>query len=156
MLAVLVLSFLAQDPVVLTGKWKGKLVNYPVRAGAKLPGVLMEIGPMPAKDGDCTVWRTSYIEGEKVLQTKDYKLCRTETEWFIDEGNGVKLAARWLGGVLVSPFKYDKLLLISSVRLKGPDELEEEILTVDDKPNEKGVLPLQARGIQRLSLKRVK
>jgi hypothetical protein len=119
---------------------------------------LMEFGPMPAKDGDCAVWRTSYIEGEKVLQTKNYKLCRGAGEdWFVDEGNGVKLAARWLGGVLVSPFRYDKLLLlISSVRLKGPDELEEEILTVEDQPNEKGVLPLKARGIQRLSLKRVR
>ncbi len=112
---------------------------------------------MPANDGDCTVWRTSYIEGEKVLQTKNYKLCRgSAADWYVDEGNDVKLAARWLGGVLVSPFKYDKLLLISSVRLKGPNELEEEILTVDDQPNEKGVLPLQARGIQRLTLRRVK
>jgi hypothetical protein len=156
-LILVLAAFGAQDPEAFTGKWKGSLTNHPPRAGAKHPDVTMEFGPMPGKDGVCTAWRTSYFDGEKLLQTKDYQLCRgVDGAWFVDEGGGVKLAARWIGGVLVSPFKYDKLLLISSVRLRGPDELEEEILTVDDRPGEKGILPLHARGLQRISLKRVR
>jgi hypothetical protein len=160
MIAILVaLPLLLQDPVVLTGTWKGTLVNHPLRPSAKSPDVRMEFGPMPTQNGECTMWRTSYFESAKLIQTKDYKLCSgssADADWIIDEGGGVKLAARWLGGALVSPFKYDKLLLISTLRLKNTDELEEEILTIDDKPNEKEVLPLHPRGIQRISLRRVK
>jgi len=69
------------------------------------------------------------------------------------EGDGVKLTARWMGDVLVTPFKVDDYVLVSSVRLRG-DILEHETLTIDDQPSIKGVLPLIPRGIQRLVLKR--
>ena len=58
-----------------------------------------------------------------------------------------------MGDVLVTPFKVDDYVLVSSVRLRG-DILEHEILTIDDQPSVKGVLPLIPRGIQRLVLKR--
>jgi hypothetical protein len=72
---------------------------------------------------------------------------------YIDEGNDVRLAARWLGDVLVLPFKVNDYLLIASMRLRG-EVLEEEIFTVMDKPAVAGVLPLEARSIQRLTLRR--
>jgi hypothetical protein len=59
-----------------------------------------------------------------------------------------------IGDSLVSPFKYDNLLLISTMRLRG-EVLEEEILTVDDKPATMGVLPMNAKSIQRLEFRRV-
>ncbi|MEI6243886.1 MAG: hypothetical protein WCQ64_02470, partial [Acidobacteriota bacterium] len=73
---------------------------------------------------------------------------------YTDEGGGVKLTTRWIGGVLVSPFRVDNLLLVVETRLRG-DVLEEEIFTIDDQPQVKGVQPLKPRSIQRLTLRRV-
>jgi hypothetical protein len=138
------------------GKWKGTLVNLPARPGAVPVEVTMDIGPFPVADNTCAPWKTTYSEGGKVKAVKDYKICRGTgpDDLFIDEGDGVKLTARWIGDVLVSPFKYDSLLLISQTRLRG-DVLEEEILTVDDQPAVKGVIALRPRAIQRLELTRV-
>lgn len=139
-----------------SGTWRGTLVNYPQRPGAPVVEVTMEIGPFPAADNTCTPWKTTYAEGGTVKGVKDYKLCRGTgpDDLFIDEGDGVKLTARLIGDVLVSPFKYDNILLISQTRLRG-DTLEEEILTADDQPAVKGVVALRPRAIQRLTLKRV-
>lgn len=138
------------------GKWRGTLTNFPVRPDAKPIEVTVELGAFPTANNVCTTWRTTYAEGGVVRQVKDYRLCRGTgpEDLFIDEGNGVKLTARLIGEVLVSPFKYDNLLLISSLRLRG-EVLEEEILTVDDKPATKGIQLLSPRGIQRLELRRL-
>lgn len=140
------------------GKWRGTLTNFPARANAqssKPVDVLMEIGGVPLADNTCTSWRTTYSEGGQVKGVKDYKLCRGTgaDDLFVDENNGIKLTARWIGDVLVTPFKYDNLLLITTNRLRR-DVLEQEIITIDDKPAIKGVQPLQTRGIQRIELRR--
>lgn len=139
-----------------SGTWRGALVNFPQRPGAPTVEVTMEIGPFPTADNTCTPWKTTYSEGGAVKAVKDYKLCRGTgpDDLFIDEGDGVKLTARLIGDVLVAPFKYDNLLLISQTRLRG-DTLEEEILTVDDQPAIKGVVALRPRTIQRLTLRRI-
>lgn len=138
------------------GKWRGTLVNFPARANAPRVDVLMEIGGVPMVDNTCTAWRTTYSEGGAVKAVKAYKLCRGTgaEDLFIDEGNGIKLTARWLGDVLVTPFKVDNFLLITTNRLRR-DVLEQEIITIDDQPPVKGVQPLRARSIQRLNLQRV-
>lgn len=146
-------------PTVLpdwSGTWRGTLVNFPQRPGAPVVEVTMEIGPFPTADTTCTPWKTTYAEGGTVKAVKDYKLCRGTgpDDLFIDEGDGVKLTARLIGDVLVAPFKYDSILLISQTRRHG-DTLEEEILTVDDQPAIKGVVALRPRTIQRLTLRRV-
>jgi hypothetical protein len=139
------------------GTWQGTLVNLPPRAQAKQVDVQLEIGTLPKTDNTCATWRTTYSEQGKVLQVKDYKLCRgtSNNDWFIDEGQDLKLKSKWIGDVLVTPFKYDNLMLVSTTRLRG-DTLEEEILTIDDKPAIKGPLGLDARSIQRLTLTRKK
>jgi hypothetical protein len=139
-----------------TGKWRGTLTNTPARPGSVRVEVTREIEGIPAADNTCTKFRTTYTENSVVKGVKDYRLCRGTgaDDLFIDEGHGIKLTARWIGDVLVSPFKYDNILLISSMRLRG-DVLEEEILSVEDKPAIKGVQPLLPRSIQRLELKRV-
>ncbi len=138
------------------GKWKGTLKNLPAKPDASQVEVTREIGAFPMTDNTCAMWKTTYTEGGAVKQVKDYKLCRGTgaDDLFIDEGNGTKLTARWIGDALVSPFKSGNLLLISTIRLRG-EVLEEEILTVDDKPAATGVLPMNAKGIQRLELRRV-
>ena len=73
----------------------------------------------------------------------------------MDEGDGVKLTARWIGDALVSPFKYASTLLVSSTRLRG-DVLEEEILTVEDKPAATGVVLLTPRTTQRMTVTRIR
>jgi len=137
------------------GVWKGSLTNFPVREGAKPVEVTTELGKFPDADGVCSRWRNTYKQEGREPMTKDYKLCRGKgpDDLYVDEGDGVKLTARWIGDVLVSPFRVDNLLLISSLRLHG-DTLEEEILTVDDQPQAKGVTALKPKGIQRLNLKR--
>lgn len=137
------------------GKWRGTLVNLPARANAPRVEVLMEIGGVPMADNTCAAWRTTYSEGGVVKGVKDYQLCRGKgaDDLFIDEGNNIKLTARWLGDVLVTPFKYDNLLLITTNRLRR-DVLEQEIITIDDQTAIKGVVPLTARSIQRLELRR--
>lgn len=138
------------------GKWKGKLTNLPAKPDAVPVEVTMEIGAFPLTDNSCGTWKSTYSEGGMVKQVKDYKLCRGTgaNDLFIDEGNGVRLTANWIGDALVSPFKVDNFLLISTMRLRG-EVLEQEILTVDDKSAVKGVQPMNAKGIQRIELRRV-
>lgn len=62
--------------------------------------------------------------------------------------------AQLLGDVLVSPFKFDDTLLISTLRFRE-DVLEEEIFTAEDLPARTGVQTMRARGLQRLTLRRV-
>ena len=138
------------------GKWKGTLKNLPAKPDAPVVEVIREIGAFPTMDNTCSMFKTTYSEGGAVKQVKDYKLCRGTgaDDLYIDEGNGTKLAAKLIGDALVSVFKYDNILLISTMRLRG-ETLEEEILTVDDKPAIKGVVSMNAKGIQRIELKRV-
>lgn len=138
------------------GKWKGTLKNLPAKPDAPIVEVTREIGAFPMADNSCAMFKTTYSEGGTVKQVKDYKLCRGTgaEDLFIDEGDGTKLTAKLIGDALVAPFKYGNSLLISTMRLRG-ETLEEEILTVDDKPAVSGVLPMNAKGIQRLELKRV-
>lgn len=139
-----------------SGNWRGTLVNFPARPNAPTIAVTREIGALPVRDSTCAALRTTYREGGAVRGVKDYKLCRGAgvDDWYVDEGGGLVLAARWLGDVLISPFKYDHLILVSTMRLRG-DVLEEEILTVDDQPAIKGPLALRARGVQKMELRRV-
>lgn len=137
------------------GKWTGKLVNIPAKPGAAPVDVTMEIGAFPASDNTCGTWKTTFSEGGAVKQVKDYKLCRGTgaEDIYIDEG-GTKLTARVIGDALVSSFKSGNILLVSTMRLRG-EVLEEEILTVDDKPAISGVQLMQPKGIQRIELRRV-
>ncbi len=138
------------------GKWKGKLVNVPAKPDATPVEVEREIGAFPTANNTCSMWKTTYTELGVVKQVKDYKLCRGTgaDDIYIDEGNGVKLTAKIVGDALVTAFKSGNTLLISTVRLRG-ETLEEEILTVDDKPATMGVQPMNAKSIQRIELKRV-
>ena len=138
------------------GKWIGTLVNLPAKPGAVPVDVVLEIGAFPATDNSCTPWKTTYSEGGVVKGVKDYKLCRgtAVTDLYIDE-SGLRLPVRIIGDALVGPFKSSEILLVSTMRLRG-EVLEEEILTVDDKPAiQNGVQPMVAKGIQRIELRRV-
>ena len=117
--------------------------------------VKREIGGIPSADNTCTTWKTTYSENYITRQVKDYRLCRgtSADDLFIDEGNGVRLSARWLDGVLVSTFTFDSTLLVATTRMRG-DVLEEEILSAELKPAVAGAQSLPTRGIQRLLLYR--
>ncbi len=143
------------SPPDWAGHWRGELVNLPLRPGASPVTVQAEIGPWPAL-GSCSTWRRRFESRDHPPVTKDYRLCHGPApgELQVDEGNGVRLASRLVADTLVTAFKYGQLILLSSTRLRG-EVLEEEILTVDDKPAIEGPLSLQARGIQRITLRRV-
>jgi hypothetical protein len=135
---VLVLAWLsaaAAEGAEWAGVWKGSLTNSPPAPNAKAVEVTMEIGAWPAADHGCAMWRSTYREEGVVKQVKDYRLCRGAgaEDLFLDEGNGSKLSGRWIGDMLVVPFKYNKFLVISTMRLRD-GVLEEEILTIEDGP----------------------
>lgn len=140
------------------GKWQGVLVNHPARPDAKRVDVTLEIGPMPTADNTCSPWRKTFVEeGSSTPQVKDYQLCRGqgEQDLYVDEGGGVKLTTRWLGEVLVSPYKYDTLLFMTTTRLRG-DVLEDELIMANDRPVVPGgVQVMLPRLIQRTEFKRV-
>jgi hypothetical protein len=138
-----------------SGSWFGELKNYPPRPGAPAVNVKREIGQIPERDNSCAAFKTTYIENGVERAVKDYKFCRGKgaNDLYFDEGGGVHLAAQWLGDVLVTPFKYDNVLLVSVLRLRG-DVLEEEIYTIPDSDAQKGVAPLAAKSLQRLELRR--
>ncbi len=146
----------AQAPPDWAGTWRGTLQNLPARPDAPRVDVEMELGAFPVADSACAPWRTTYREGGTVRQVKDYRLCRGRgpEDLVVDEGDGVRLPARWLGDVLVSPFKYGSTLLVVTTRVRG-DELVEEIVTAADRPATDAIVGLEARGVQRLVLRRV-
>ena len=158
LLCALAMPIGAQDNTphsAFTGTWKGTLVNEPARPNAARVDVVREIGPMPTADHTCTMWKTTYSEGGVVKQVKDYTFCRGAgpDDLYTDEGGGVRLSARWIGDVLVTPFKVGQVLLVVHTRLRG-NVLDEEILTVDDQPATTGIVPLTPRTIQRLTFAR--
>ncbi|MDI1243391.1 MAG: S9 family peptidase [bacterium] len=137
------------------GKWSGKLTNLPSQPGAAAVDVTMEIGAFPVSDNQCSQWKTRYTESGTVKSVKDSKLCRGNgaEDIYIDDGR-VRLTARVIGDSLVVPFKSGNVLMVSTMRLRG-EMLEQEILTVDDKPATAFVLPMQAKGIEKIELRRV-
>jgi hypothetical protein len=132
------------------GIWKGVLTNSPTTPEARAVEVTMEIGPWPTADNACTTWRSTYREEGTVKQVKDYRLCQGigVQSLFVDEGNGSRLSAQWIGDMLVVPFHYNRFLVISTMRLRD-GALEEEIITIEDGP------PLKTTAVQRIVLHRV-
>lgn len=139
----------------LAGTWHGTLINLPVRAGAPVVEVTVELGALPAADSSCVPWKTTYREQGVVRGVKDYRLCRGAgaDDLSVDEGGGVVLPARLLGDVLVSAFKTGSLLLVTHLRVQG-DTLTEEIMTIDDRPATDALVTMRPRSIQRLVLTR--
>jgi hypothetical protein len=157
-LAVIVSAASAPLPAAppdFSGSWIGELKNYPSRPNAPSVQVKREIDRFPEVDNACSAFKTTYLENGVERAVKDYKFCRGKgaNDLYFDEGGGVHLAAQWLGDVLVAPFKYDKILLVSALRLRG-DVLEEEIYTIPDSDSNKGVAPLVAKNLQRLEFRR--
>jgi hypothetical protein len=157
MFALLLFALLAQDSGSLAwqGTWKGELRNFPARAGAKSVEVEVKLGEWPSREGECAEWKTTYREGGEVKGVKDYTLCRSgpEGEYFVDEGNGVKLPARLLDGALVSQFKYGKTLLTTILELRD-GVLVEHIYTAGDEAATEGVRTLPVKGVQKITLRR--
>lgn len=139
-----------------SGSWKGELQNFPARLGAPRVEVQREVGAWPKQEGACATFRTIYLEDGVEKGRKDYRLCRgaSPDEFVVDEGGGVELKARLLGGKLVSTFKYGSILLVSVAHVEG-DMMVEEIYSGPDEPAAEAVVSLQTRNLQRLTFRRV-
>ncbi|CAF1286395.1 unnamed protein product [Didymodactylos carnosus] len=140
-----------------TGNWSGSLKTYPLNVTGSGWNVAMEIGPYPTTDGECTIWRTTYSENGTLQALKAYRLCRGRgaDDLYIDEDNDVKIKAQWINNALVSAFKYKGVILFTNMRMLG-DILEEEMLTVDDKPAiEDAVQSMPALSIHINTMRRV-
>ena len=139
------------------GTWTGQLENFPANKAIVGVKIEREIGKMPTKNGECTVFRTKYTDSKDKVTIKDYLLCRgeSETDFVIDEQNGIKLPGKLLGNVLVTSFKYGTTVLTSHMRVEN-GRMVDEILIAKDKPAEKGVVALEFRSIQRMTLRKKK
>ena len=139
-----------------TGTWFGTLKTYPTSLGGPELNVTMEIGPYPTVDNSCTVWRNTYEENGIVQHIKDYRFCRGHgaDDLYTDEGNNITIAARWIDDVLVAPFKSKGFLVVVYDRMRG-DTLEEELLSVEDKPATDAVVSMRPLAIHLIKLKRV-
>lgn len=134
------------------------MINYP-NAPDFAFDVLSEFGPYPINTNSCTVWRNTYLKNEITQAVKDYRLCRVDKDddvnFYVDEGNGVQLSAQWIGNLLITPFKYDDLILISITKLDN-NIFQEDIIIIDDESQKaKGVRSLKTRSIQRIQMKRI-
>ena len=155
----------AQDTLAdtWTGRWVGELKNTPARPNAPRVEVIREIGTLSESSTagtSCAKFSTRYAENGVERGVKEYQLCRDQQkQWFIDEGNGITLQARWLDGMLVSVFKYGKIVLQSSIRIKadgGTNTLvmEEEIISSRDEQKPDEVESLTVLNLQKLVLRK--
>ncbi len=155
----------AQDTLAetWTGRWVGELKNTPARPNAPRVEVIREIGTLRESSTagtSCAKFSTRYAENGVERGVKEYQLCRDQQkQWFIDEANGITLQARWLDGMLVSVFKYGKIVLQSSIRIKaegGTNSLvmEEEIISSRDEQKPDEVQSLTVLNLQKLVLRK--
>lgn len=145
----------AQEGPDLAGTWEGTLEDHPARPGAPRVDVTIELGALPTADSTCVPWRTTYREQGTVRMVKDYRLCRGQgaADLYVDEGEGLRLRADLIGGLLLSTFKAGTVLLTTRLAVRG-DTLVEEIITAEDAPATDGVVSLRTRGVQRLTVVR--
>jgi hypothetical protein len=139
-----------------SGRWEGELQNFPARTGAPQVRIVREVGAWPKREGECAAFRTIYSEDGAEKGRKDYRLCRgaAADQFVVDEGGGVELKARLLGGKLVSTFKYGSVLLTAITAVENGVMIE-EIYTGADEPAGDAVVTLQTRGLQRLTFRKV-
>lgn len=155
---------ISQDiPHAWLGTWIGELKNFPSRPNATRVEVKREIGPLKVSADPaiaCATFRTRYAEDGKERAVKEYQLCRDDKQqWFIDEGNGIRLQARWLDGMLVSVFKYGNIVLQSSIRVEMQPlnkehslRMEEEIISSKDEQKATEIQSLPVMNLQKLVL----
>lgn len=99
------------------GTWTGTMVvTGPTDKTTEVP-VVMVIEPV--KDSKAVTWKTTY-KGEKEV-VKGYKLVQDGDKpgrFVVDEGNGIELSARLVGGVLYSTFEVGGAVLTARYELR--------------------------------------
>lgn len=155
---------IAQDiPQTWLGTWIGELKNFPSRLNAPRVEVRREISQLKVSADQtiaCATFRTRYAENGQERAVKEYQLCRDDKQqWFIDEGNDIRLQARWLDGMLVSVFKYGNIVLQSSIRIDVNDHnkepalrMVEEIISSRDEQKNTEIQSLPVMNLQKLIL----
>jgi hypothetical protein len=83
----------------------------------------MELGPIPTTDGTCATWRSTYWE-KGVVRAWENRFCCGADDFYVNEGGGVKLTSRWIGDVLVSPFKREVVTGPRPLRKRGIQRIE--------------------------------
>jgi hypothetical protein len=140
-----------------TGTWHGVVEVYPEGQFGDGWHKTLVIGSYPMADETCTIWNGTFTQHGVVQLIKDYRFCRGHgaTDLYIDEGSGGVLAVQWINDVLISPFKFNGVFAVSSIRMRG-DILEEEIIIADDKPAaENSVVSMRAQSIHSIKMQRI-
>ncbi|CAF3353907.1 unnamed protein product [Rotaria socialis] len=140
-----------------TGTWHGTLQAYPEGEIGAGWNTTLEIGPYPMFDGSCTMWRGIFKENGTIKLTKDNRFCRGHgpDDLYFDNGGGGKIAVQWIHNVLVSPFKYNGVFVVASMRMRE-DILEEEILITGDNPAVQNVtVSIRAHSIHIKTMRRM-
>lgn len=118
---------LGQIPESWVGTWRGEMMNYNARGESQAIPVTLTIRQL---DDGSYLWQTIYNMDE-VHGLRDYRLVPvpdSETEFYLDEQNGIRLQARLFGGSLVQPFSVGGQTLVSRFMEDQTDHLVHEIL----------------------------
>ncbi len=140
-----------------TGTWHGVVEAYPEGQLGDGWHKTLVIGSYPMADETCTIWNGTFTEHGVMQLIKDYRFCRGRgaTDLYVDVGNGAILGVQWINDVLISPFKYNGVFTVSSIRMRG-DTLEEEIIIANDKPGvENSIVSMGAQSIHLIKMQRI-
>lgn len=140
-----------------SGTWHGVAKTFPDGQYGDGWHKTIRIGPYPVADGTCTIWNSTFTENGIVQLTKDYRFCRGNgsADLYVDAGVSGKLAVQWINDMLISPFKFNEFITISSLRMHGMS-LHEEIVMINDKTAiENMVVSLPTQSIHLIKMERV-
>ena len=121
--------------------------------------VRMEIGHPPSENDTCTTWRQNFTDPRYPPITKDYRFCRgkNDSDWYVDEGDGVRLLSRWAGDELLSFFAVGSQLLFTTQYIREDGAMIEEILTATQPTGEAphgAVVSFEPGTVQRFGFRR--
>lgn len=121
-----------------SGTWHGQVKTYPKGELGDGWNVTFILGSYPLTDETCTIWKKTFSQHETIQLIKDYRLCRgkNESDLYVDEGHGIKVSVQWIDHILITSFKYNGLLTISSMQIRH-DLLEEQVIVTQDLPSDK-------------------
>ncbi|UJR07347.1 hypothetical protein I4U23_011633 [Adineta vaga] len=74
----------------------------------------------------------TFTEQGVLKEGKDYRFCRGQgaTDLCIDEAQGIMPGVRWITDILVSPFKFNGIFAVASMRIRDRPSTDNDFVYV--------------------------
>lgn len=105
-------------PHTWEGIWKGELNIYSPKSQKPVQTLEMQLNITPLDETRWS-WEIVYLIGEGDIRKYELKKGNSETDWLIDEKNGIILTQALLGDKLVGSFSIENSLIINSYAFTG-------------------------------------